>query len=148
MDHLKEVFEILRFNKLFVKESKCTFAQPYVGYLGHVISSEGVSVEDDKIKSILSWPIPSIIKELRVFLGLAGYYRKFVKNFGLISHPLTQLLKKDAFVWTEAATSSFKQLQHALTTTPILILPDFDKDIYLECDASGGGLGDVLMQSQ
>ncbi|XP_026452801.1 uncharacterized protein LOC113353408 [Papaver somniferum] len=121
VEHLQAVIEILRSHKLFVKETKCNFAQPSVGYLGHVISSEGVSVQDYKIKSILSWRIPSLIKELQAFLGLVGYYRKFVKKFDIISHPLTQLLKKDDFIWTDAATSSFKQLQHALTTTPVLI---------------------------
>ncbi|XP_026383521.1 uncharacterized protein LOC113279020 [Papaver somniferum] len=145
--HLSLVFETLRQHQLFVKESKCTFAQPSVGYLGHIISSEGVAVEKDKIDSVLSWPLPTTVKSLRGFLGLAGYYRKFVKNFGKICTPLTQLLKNDAFLWTEEATSAFRALQHTLTTTPVLILPDFTKEFYLECDASGTGLGDVLMQT-
>ncbi|XP_026459814.1 uncharacterized protein LOC113360524 [Papaver somniferum] len=97
--HLSQVFEVLRYNQLFVKESKCTFAQSSVGYLGHVISVEGVSVEQEKIECIMSWPTPTTIRDLRGFLGLAGYYRKFVKDFGKISAPLTQLLKKDAFQW-------------------------------------------------
>ncbi|XP_026429283.1 uncharacterized protein LOC113325298 [Papaver somniferum] len=106
--HLSLVSEILRKHQLFVKEPKCTFAQPSVGYLVHVISSEGVAVEQDKIDS---------------------------------------LLKKDAFLWTEEATSSFRSLQHALTTTPVLILPDITKEFYLECDASGTCSGAVLMQT-
>ncbi|XP_026452020.1 uncharacterized protein LOC113352415 [Papaver somniferum] len=141
--HLTLVFEILRKHQLFVKESKCTFAQPSVGYLGHVISSEGVAVEQEKIDSVLFYPIPSTVKSLRGFLGLAGYYRKFVKNFGKICAPLIQLLKKDAFLWTDEATSAFRALQHVLTTTPVLMLPDFTKEFYLECDASGTGLGVV-----
>lgn len=146
LKHLELVFALLRKHKLFVKESKCTFAQKSVGYLGHLISSDGVSVEPEKIQCILSWKTPSTVKELRGFLGLAGYYRKFVKDFGKISAPLTQLLKKDAFKWTAEATIAFKLLQQALTTTPVLILPDFSKEFYLECDASGGGIGAVLMQ--
>ncbi|XP_026399027.1 uncharacterized protein LOC113294867 [Papaver somniferum] len=109
-----------------------SFAQSTVGYLGHVISDKGVSVENDKIKCILSWQIPYTIKELRGFLGLAGYYRKFVKDYGKISAPLTQLLKKDAFVWTEKATTAFRSLQQALTITPVLQLPDFTKEFNLE----------------
>ncbi|XP_026459327.1 uncharacterized protein LOC113359987 [Papaver somniferum] len=147
LQHLSIMFEILRQHQLSVKESKCTFAQPTVGYLGHVVSSEGVAVENDKVKSVLDWQIPTTVKSLRGFLGLAGYYRKFVKDFGKISAPLTKLLKKDLFVWNDAATVSFRALQQALTTTPVLILPDFSKDFYLECDASGNGLGAVLMQS-
>ncbi|XP_026445458.1 uncharacterized protein LOC113346084 [Papaver somniferum] len=145
--HLSQVFEVLRSNQLFVKESKCTFAQSSVGYLGHVISAEGVSVEQEKIECIMSWPTPTTIRELRGFLGLAGYYRKFVKDFGKISAPLTQLLKKNAFQWSEKAIAAFKLLQTALTTTPVLILPDFSKEFAIECDASGFGLGVVLLQS-
>ncbi|XP_026452183.1 uncharacterized protein LOC113352590 [Papaver somniferum] len=145
--HLSQVFEVLRSNQLFLKESKCTFAQSSVGYLGHVISAEGVSVEQEKIECIMSWPTPTTIRELHGFLGLAGYYRKFVKDFGKISAPLTQLLKKDAFQWSEKAIAAFKLLQTALTTTPVLILPDFSKEFVIECDASGFGLGAVLLQS-
>ncbi|XP_026451551.1 uncharacterized protein LOC113351849 [Papaver somniferum] len=125
--HLSIVFELLRLHKLFVKESKYAFAQKSIGYLDHIISSEGVSVDNDKIQCISYWPIPTSVKELRGFLGLAGYYRKFVKDFGKISAPLTQLLKKDAFLWNDKATTAFKLLQKALTSTPVLILPDFSK---------------------
>ncbi|XP_026445708.1 uncharacterized protein LOC113346388 [Papaver somniferum] len=145
--HLSLVFELLRLHQLFTKESKCTFAQNTVKYLGHVISSEGVSVDQDKIQSILSWPLPTSLKELRGFLGLASYYRKKFKNFGKLSAPLHKLLKKDAFLWNDTATTAFKVLKKALTTTPVLILPDFSKEFSLKCDASGNGLGAVLMKS-
>ncbi|XP_026434642.1 uncharacterized protein LOC113332297 [Papaver somniferum] len=111
LEHLSIVFELLRKYQLSVKESKCTFAQPSIGYLGHVISSEGVAVESDKIQSVLDWPVPTTVKRLRGFLGLAGYYRKFVKDFGKISAPLTKLLKKDSFIWTDEATVAFRALQ-------------------------------------
>ncbi|XP_026382523.1 uncharacterized protein LOC113277692 [Papaver somniferum] len=145
--HLELVFETLRSNKLFLKESKCDFAKSSIGYLGHMVSADGVSVENDKIASIVNWPTPSSIKDLRGFLGLAGYYRKFVKDYGKISAPLTQLLKRNAFSWSELATKAFKQLQSSLTTTPVLALPYFTKEFTLECDASGNGLGAILMQS-
>ncbi|XP_026398885.1 uncharacterized protein LOC113294724 [Papaver somniferum] len=147
INHLSLVFDMIRTNKLFVKDSKCAFAQSSIGNLGHVISSEGVSVENDKIQCILSWTIPTTIKALRDFLDLAGYYRKFVRDFGKINAPLTQLLKKYAFFWTDKATAVFQQLQQALTSTPVLILPDFSKDFLLECEAFGNGLGVVLVQT-
>ncbi|XP_026459213.1 uncharacterized protein LOC113359856 [Papaver somniferum] len=136
-----ELLDELHGASLYVKESKCTFAQHSVKYLGHVISSEGVSVDQDKVQCILSWPIPTTIKDLRGFLGLTGYYHKFAKDFGKLSAPLTQLLKKDAFSWNDNVTAAFKLLQKALTTTPILILPDFSKEFSLEYDVFGDGLG-------
>jgi hypothetical protein len=93
--HLQQVFELLEVDQWKIKLSKCTFAQNQVSYLGHLISIHGVATNSSKITAIADWPAPKNIKELRSFLGLAGYYRKFVKNFGIICRPLTQLLKKD-----------------------------------------------------
>ncbi|XP_026399186.1 uncharacterized protein LOC113295041 [Papaver somniferum] len=147
LKHLKIVFELLRTDKLFLKKYKCDFAKTSIGYLGHTVSAEGVAVEEDKISTIKNWPIPSTIKDLRGFLGLACYYREFVRDYGKICVPLTKLLKQDAFKWPEQATYAFNQLKFALTSTPVLALPDFTKEFCLECDASGNGLGAVLMQS-
>jgi hypothetical protein len=94
---LQEVFQILLDNKLFLKQSKCFFAQaaqPQMEYLGHIISGAGVSTDPEKIKAVKSWPPPKDVKQLRAFLSLAGYYRKFIQNYGLMSRPLTDLLKK------------------------------------------------------
>ncbi|CAL9014235.1 unnamed protein product [Prunus brigantina] len=145
--HLQTVFEILRTNHLFVKQSKCVFAQPQIEYLGHIIYCQGVAVDQTKIDCIQTWSKPSSPKSLRGFLGLAGYYRKFVRNFGFIARPLTQLLKKDNFVWNHEADTAFAALKTALSSTPVLQLPDFSKQFTVECDASQGGLGAVLSQN-
>lgn len=146
--HLQQVFERLRANQLQVKMSKCSFGQRSVDYLGHTISAAGVGVDRKKIQCIETWPKPATVKGLRGFLGLAGYYRKFVKDFGLISKPLTDMLRKDGFVWSTEAEKAFETLKDALTTTPILALPDFTKDFVIECDASNGGIGAILSQDR
>lgn len=146
--HLELVFEMLRVNHLKVKLSKCSFGQASVDYLGHTISAAGVGVDHKKIQCIESWPKPTTVKGLRGFLGLAGYYRKFVKGFGLISKPLTNMLRKDGFEWSPLAEQAFLALKKALTTTPVLALPDFSKDFVIECDASNGGIGAILSQDR
>src|SRR6185369_13777223 len=104
------------------------FATSKVSYLGHVISEEGVAMDAAKVQSVASWPQPRSARGLRGFLGLAGYYRRFIKDFGAIAAPLTQLLKKDAFLWSPEATSAFSSLKEALTTAPVLQLPNFSAD--------------------
>lgn len=112
-----------------------------IEYLGHLISSNGVRADPSKLDSMINWPIPRNIKSLRGFLGLTGYYRKFIRGYGSLAAPLTELLKKNVFTWTEAATVAFNRLKTAVTTPPVLRLPDFTKSFTIECDASGTGLG-------
>ncbi|XP_062028068.1 uncharacterized protein LOC133743955 [Rosa rugosa] len=133
-------------NFLKVKESKCNFGVSQVEYLGHIISVEGVAVDPSKIDCIKKWEKPRTLKGLRGFLGLAGYYRKYVRNFGMIAKPLTDMLKKDNFKWSEESEKAFESLKQALISTPVLAIPDFNKEFVVECDASDKGIGVVLSQ--
>jgi transposase InsO family protein len=146
LQHVDKVLQLLKEQQLYAKPSKCFFGVKEVEYLGHIVSHEGVKVDPNKIKAMMDWPIPKTLKNLRGFLGLTGYYRKFVRNYGRIAAPLTELTKKDAFSWTPEATKSFEQLKEVMCKAPILTTPDFTKTFIVECDASGNGIGVVLMQ--
>lgn len=98
-----------------------------------------------KVEAVGNWPIPQNIKQLRRFLGLAGYYRRFIRSYGMLSKPLTDLLRKDSFMWSEEAAAAFKNLKHALTTSPVLALPSPNKEFVVETDACGQGIGAILM---
>lgn len=145
-EHLAIVMELLKKHNLLLNQSKCTFGTPTVEYLGHILSAQGVATDPEKITAVKNWPIPSNTTELRSFLGLAGYYRRFIRDYGLICRPLHDLLKKDSFLWTPTQTAAFEQLKYSLTNAPFLALPDFSLPFELECDASGAGVGAVLMQ--
>jgi hypothetical protein len=144
--HVDKVLQLLKEKQLYAKPSKCFFGVKEVEYLGHIVSHEGVKVDPNKIKAMKVWPIPKTLKNLRGFLGLTGYYRKFVRNYGRIEAPLTTLTKKDAFSWTPEATKSFEQLKEVMCKAPILTTQDFTKTFTVECDASGNGIGVFLMQ--
>jgi len=144
---LTVVLQTLADHNLFAKPSKCSFAQESIAYLGHIISSKGVSTDPQKIQAVQDWPVPTNVKEIRGFLGLTGYYRRFIKHYSLTSKPLTLLLKKGAqFVWSSVTQEAFDTLKHALVTAPVLALPQFQKPFTIETDASEVGLGAVLMQ--
>ena len=141
IQHIQQVLETLRTNKLYLKASKCSFAQQSLEYLGHIISDQGVSTDPEKTQVMLQWPIPTSFTELRAFLGLTGYYRKFVRNYGIIAKPLTLLLRNKQFQWTDQANTAFHNLKMAMTTTPVLALPDFQAQFTFETDACIDGIG-------
>jgi transposase InsO family protein len=144
--HIRAVFTVLQQHQLVVKRSKCAFGVPLVAYLGHVISAEGVAMDPAKVEAVRDWPTPRSARAVRGFLGLAGYYRKFVHDYGVIAAPLTALLKKEGFSWSKEATAAFVALKDAVTSAPVLALPDFTKPFIVECDASTYGFGAVLIQ--
>ncbi|PNX73180.1 retrotransposon-related protein [Trifolium pratense] len=148
MKHLKEVLELLFVHSLVVNKKKCSFAQHSVEYLGHVITGNGVAVDPSKVVGVLHWAQPKNVKGVRGFLGLTGYYRKFIKDYGKLAKPLTELTKKDDFKWNKEAQLAFDTLKQKLTTAPLLALPDFSKNFVIECDASGTGIGAILMQDK
>lgn len=146
VQHLHTALSVLKQNGLKANFKKCTFGQTSLEYLGHIISAGGVTADCSKIEDMKSWPQPTNIKSLRGFLGLTGYYRRFVQNYGKKAKPLIDLLKKDAFVWTVEAIAAFEELKFAMMDLPMLAIPDFNKEFVVETDASSKGLGAVLMQ--
>ncbi|PRQ42385.1 putative nucleotidyltransferase, Ribonuclease H [Rosa chinensis] len=145
--HLNIVLETLRLHQLYAKFSKCEFWLDQVTFLGHVITAGGVSVDPQKVEAVLNWERPTNVTEIRSFLGLAGYYRRFVQNFSRIAAPLTKLTRKGVrFVWSENCEQSFQELKSRLTSAPILSLPDDSGEYVIYSDASRQGLGCVLMQ--
>jgi hypothetical protein len=133
---------------LVVKRNKCVFGTEFVAYLGHVISAEGVAMDTEKVATVKAWPPPRAVHAVRGFLSLTGYYRKFICSYNDIVAPLTQLLKREAFCWTPEAAAAFDSLKAALTSAPVLQLPDFTKSFIVDCDALGSGMGAVLHQDQ
>jgi hypothetical protein len=145
--HIREVLQVLRDHKFFVNLTKCAFAQPELEYLGHIISGAGVATNPKKTQAMVQWPTPTNVIELKGFLGLTGYYRNFVKNYGMLAKPLTNLLKKQ-FNWDASAQVAFDKLKSAMTSTPVLALPNFSQEFIVEIDASDVELGVVLMQNE
>ncbi|KAL5796687.1 hypothetical protein ACOSQ2_001507 [Xanthoceras sorbifolium] len=148
LSHLEIVLEILGHHQFYIKMSKCEFVKDELEYLGHFISEKGVKVDTRKVEAMVDWPLPKDVSALRGFLGLTGYYRRFVKHYGLIARPLTNMLKKDNFEWTDEAKLAFENLKRAMTQTPVLALPDFNKTFEVYTDASGEGIGAVLVQDK
>jgi hypothetical protein len=137
----------LRDHKLYAKFSKREFWLDSVKFLGHTISKDGISVDPRNVQEVMDWKPPKSVHQIRSFLGLAGYYCRFIPDFSRIAKPMTELLKKGVkFVWSEACEKAFHSLRQHLTSAPVLVQLDNSKPFEVFCDASGTGLGCVLMQ--
>ena len=146
--HLEKVFLLLRKHSLYGKLSKCTFAQESVEYLGHTVSSSGIAMEEDKVKSITEWPEPRSKVDIQSFLGLVNYYRRFIRNIGDVARPLTMLTGKEPFRWEKCQKESFETLKKLVSSAPVLRSFDSTLPIFLSTDASGVAIGAVLEQME
>jgi hypothetical protein len=145
--HLHVVLQRLREHHLYAKLSKCDFWLKEIKFLGHTISQAGIAVDPDKVQEVMNWKPPTTVRQIRSFLRLAGYYQRFIPDFSRIAKPITELLKKEAkFVWGQMCEDAFHALRQRLTTALVLAQPDSSKPFDVYCDASGTGLGCVLMQ--
>nr|GEW27391.1 putative reverse transcriptase domain-containing protein [Tanacetum cinerariifolium] len=148
-EHLKAILELLKKEELYAKFSKCEFWIPKVQFLGHMIDSQGIHVDPAKIKSVKDWASPKSPTEIHQFVGLAGYYRRFIEGFSKITKPMTKLTqKKVKFEWGDKQEAAFQLLKQKLCSAPILALPEGSEDFIVYCDASIKGLGTVLMQRE
>jgi hypothetical protein len=146
-EHVRKVLDILRENKLYAKKEKCEMFCTNVSFLGHRVGADGIGMEKDKIDAILNWPAPTDVEQIQKFLGLSGYYRRFIKNFSAICSPISELLSKHVqFKWTERQETAFRTLKQAITSAPVLALPDSSIPYTVKCDASGFAIGAELSQ--
>lgn len=145
LQHLRLIHDAHRAHQLFVKRNKCVFGTSSVAYLGHVVSAAGMAMDVDKVRVVQDWPQP---RTPRALPRVPRTHRKLIQDFGVVAAPLTRLLHKDAFAWTADATTAFAAVKRALTTAPVLVLPDFTRPFIVECDASGSGFGAVLHQNE
>ena len=145
--HIETVLSELRKHKLLLKASKCVWAQTELPYLGHIVGRDGIKPDPAKVQSVVDWPTPTCLREVLQFLGLTNFFIKYIQGYANLTKPLTDLSKKDVeFNWTPLCNDAFNALKHALTTAPVLAIPDPSKNFELVCDASGFGLGAVLLQ--
>jgi hypothetical protein len=145
--HLRMVLQVLREHQLYTKLNKCSFYQRQIHYLGHIISEEGIAVDPQKVEAIREWSVPRNVVEVRYFMGLAGYYRRFISGFSKIAHSITSLQRKEKkFQWNEECERSFQRLKQLLTSAPILKIADPNKDYVVCIDVCKEGLGGVLSQ--
>jgi hypothetical protein len=148
-EHLRIVLTRLREHHLYAKFSKRAFWFEKIQFLGHVLSAKGIAVDPSKLQDILEWKSPTIVHQVRSFLGLAGYCRRFISDFSKIVKPIMELMKNDVkFNWSPKCNEAFEQLKTLLTTAHVLAQPDIEKLFDVYCDASGIGIGCVLMQER
>jgi len=142
---VEEILRRLEENDLYVKPEKCVWKVKKIGFLGVVIGPNGIEMEEEKVDGVLSWPQPKTVKDIRKFLGLANYYRRFIKDFARVARPLNILTRKDKkWWWKEAQQEAFNKLKQVFTTKPVLVALDLDKEFRVEANASNYTTGGVL----
>ena len=147
-EQLRVVLQLLRDHQLYAKFCKCEFWLTEVRFFGHIVSTSGVLVDPEKVEAVMSWERPKSVFEIHSFLGLAGYYRRFIEDFYRLAAPMTRLTRKEVkFKWNDSCEKAFQELKRRLTSAPILIVPERGQGYTVYCDASKDGLGCVLMQS-
>ena len=143
---VEEVLKRLKENNLYIKPEKCMWKVQKIGFLGVVIGPDGIEMEKEKVDRVLSWPEPRNMKDIRKFLGLANYYRRFIKNFAQVARPMNVLMRKDVkWQWEEEQQKAFDELKRIFTTKPVLAALDLDKEFRVEADASNYATGGVLL---
>ena len=143
---VEEVLKRLKENNLYIKPEKCVWKVQKIGFLGVVIGPDGIEMEKEKVDRVLSWPEPRNMKDIRKFLGLANYYRRFIKNFAQVARPMNVLMRKDVkWQWEEEQQKAFDELKRIFTTKPVLAALDLDKEFRVEADASNYATGGVLL---
>ena len=147
VQHLRQVFQVLRENELYVKKEKCEFARKEVTFLGHVVGDGKIKMDKAKVQAILDWEPPKRVTELRSFLGLVNYYRRFIQGYSSIASPRTDLLKKNKpWAWDEKCKRAFETLKEVVVKEPVLAVLDHTKVYEVHTDASDYAIGGVLMQ--
>ena len=147
--HLRIVLQTLREHQLYAKFNKCEFWLTKVRFLGHVVSTSGVSMDPEKVEVVMSWERPKSVFEIHIFLGLVGYYRRFIEDFSRLAAAMTRLTQKEVkFEWNDLCEKAFQELKRRLTSAPILIILERGRRYTVYCDASKDRLGCVLMQSE
>ncbi|GJQ95932.1 transposon ty3-I gag-pol polyprotein [Tanacetum coccineum] len=148
LSHLRQIFSVLRAQKLYANGKKCHFFVIEVTFLGYIVTGSSIKIDPTKVEVIISWPTPSTIHDIRSFHRLASFYRRFIRNFSSIIAPLTECMKGGRFTWTSEAAKAFDILKAKVTEAPILALPNFDRAFQVKCDASRVGIGGVQSQNQ